>query len=1223
MKPASPLARLGPTAAVALIAAFASLPSGARAQAAPKPPAPTPAAAAAVAEGEPIELSPFSVTTDKNEGYLATSSLAGTRLNTSLRDIAAPISVITPQFLQDTGVTNVTELLVYTTGTEVAGIGGNFLGTTSGDVTGLNEILRAPHKATRVRGLNNADLTRDFFPTDIPLDSYNITGIDISRGPNSVLYGLGSPAGIINYSLKVPNLNRNAYSAELRYGSYGSHRASVDVDQVLVPGVLGVRVTGLSDEAKYRQEFKFDHTKRAYGAIRWTPRLGRNVYTQLGVNFEAGETSANRQALTPPEDFISSWFTSLNKWTKPDVDGNGWPSELGPFLVGGPNNNWWDSLAVVYSDPGSNATGGNGVPDAIRQRGGNPWGGWVGVAPRNWGMYGANPLAQKATFAGNPALLAIINDFEARSGRTFSGFGGWKDQQILNSSVFDYYERSLAGPNNNQFNEFDSTALNFVQTYFGGRVGIEAVYDNQTYEDGYTNLIGGSNRITIDINQYLRSGLRNPNVGRPMIVDASDGNIREVSRENVRATAYAKLDFKELFPKRAWLGRIAGSHVVTGVYSKQRESRFSRSFNLFGWDSSYTAIDNDDRVYGLHYLGGSLLNASSLAGANIQGINVLRTPPASLKAMVQGSTRVTPPVNNWDVITVGTYLDPTRLYNGASANRAIAKNNAFIWQSRFLDDTVVGLFGYRDDDYERWTKPSALRDTAGKTLPFAPQWTFDGTKPLVASKSTTSYGLMVHSPRFINERLPWGSRVSLGYNESSNFNPSAVSTNIWGQQNASPSGESKDYTLLVTALNDRVSFRVTKYETTQMNTRWTGSAPGIWDIKGRLARAMNGMMAETWIDGRLAMTPSGVAGRQNTTPESIVNRWMFGDTYDKTIAQTPLPAGWTVQNRPELLTQPLRVRASAATTPEGTLGTDGRPLTQPPITVEEADYRAAWFAARTDAQWYRPFGQEMFNALEFRKDPNRKWGFWDENTPANYGNIADIKSEGWEYELTVNPTRNWRVILNASEQQAVGANIMTSLGTFFDKYRPFFRDGYNPDDVGKVVNYWQRNGFADIDMWGNANTQMMHDITASAERSYLVGAASEGRPVNELRKWHVNVVSTYEFTRGRLKGTHVGGSVRWLDKSKVGYMPKYLKDLNQWIDDLDRPYYAPSQTNYDLWMTYKRKLTDKIDWAVQLNVRNLFAEDELIATQVNPDGSVAQARIPAETTWTLSTRFEY
>ncbi len=85
-----------------------------------------------------IELSPFSVTTDRStQGYVASNTLAGTRGRTDLKDISSSISVVTGEFLRDTGATNAKELLTYTTGTEVGGTRGNFTRTTaSSDLAG-------------------------------------------------------------------------------------------------------------------------------------------------------------------------------------------------------------------------------------------------------------------------------------------------------------------------------------------------------------------------------------------------------------------------------------------------------------------------------------------------------------------------------------------------------------------------------------------------------------------------------------------------------------------------------------------------------------------------------------------------------------------------------------------------------------------------------------------------------------------------------------------------------------------------------------------------------------------------------------------------------------------------------------------------------------------------------------------------------------------------------
>jgi hypothetical protein len=48
-----------------------------------------------------VVLNPFVVNTEKDTGYAASSTLAGTRLNTPIADLGASISILTKDFLDD------------------------------------------------------------------------------------------------------------------------------------------------------------------------------------------------------------------------------------------------------------------------------------------------------------------------------------------------------------------------------------------------------------------------------------------------------------------------------------------------------------------------------------------------------------------------------------------------------------------------------------------------------------------------------------------------------------------------------------------------------------------------------------------------------------------------------------------------------------------------------------------------------------------------------------------------------------------------------------------------------------------------------------------------------------------------------------------------------------------------------------------------------------------
>ncbi|MBM3852489.1 MAG: hypothetical protein FJ399_04965, partial [Verrucomicrobia bacterium] len=70
---------------------------------------------AAPDRSEVVEMSPFTVQDTQDVGYLASTTLAGSRLRTPLKDVAAQISVFTPELMSDLGLTNLEEALLYST----------------------------------------------------------------------------------------------------------------------------------------------------------------------------------------------------------------------------------------------------------------------------------------------------------------------------------------------------------------------------------------------------------------------------------------------------------------------------------------------------------------------------------------------------------------------------------------------------------------------------------------------------------------------------------------------------------------------------------------------------------------------------------------------------------------------------------------------------------------------------------------------------------------------------------------------------------------------------------------------------------------------------------------------------------------------------------------------------------------------------------------------------
>ena len=276
-------------------------------------PAPAPAESDAAKDAEVLQLSPFVVSEDDATGYSANSTLAGTRLNTALRDVGASISIITAEFLIDTASTNLGELLSFTTGTEVGGAFGNFAGgSESFGRPDQSEARENPDSNQRVRGIGPASTTRDFFLSDIPMDAYNTSRVTINRGPNSLLFGIGNPAGTIDTSLSKAQVGRNRTQLTARYGSNNSYRGTLDVNRVLVKDRLALRVATVGEQNNFDQEPAFDRKRRIYGAVEAVLRkgqkssiVGKTIFRASG---EAGDSQSTPVNVIPPTDAFSIFF---------------------------------------------------------------------------------------------------------------------------------------------------------------------------------------------------------------------------------------------------------------------------------------------------------------------------------------------------------------------------------------------------------------------------------------------------------------------------------------------------------------------------------------------------------------------------------------------------------------------------------------------------------------------------------------------------------------------------------------------------------------------------------------------------------------------------------------------------------------------------------------------------------------------------------------------------
>src|SRR5207237_4841671 len=134
-----------------------------------------------------------------DKGYYASSTMSGTRLNSKLEDLGASITVVTKQQLSDTASIDINDIFLYEANVEGTG---QFTDPTT-DSRGnpiVDNVTGSPQSANRVRGLSAANIAIGNFASNgtVPIDTYKLESVEISRGPNSSIFGLCDSSGTLN-----------------------------------------------------------------------------------------------------------------------------------------------------------------------------------------------------------------------------------------------------------------------------------------------------------------------------------------------------------------------------------------------------------------------------------------------------------------------------------------------------------------------------------------------------------------------------------------------------------------------------------------------------------------------------------------------------------------------------------------------------------------------------------------------------------------------------------------------------------------------------------------------------------------------------------------------------------------------------------------------------------------------------------------------------------------
>lgn len=240
--------------------------------------------AAAAAQDDTVMLSPFTVNTAKDVGYIATDSLVGGRLSTELLKTPSDISVLTRDFLADIGATNYQEASAYLTNTYVTPVAGQDFGAQN-----------------NFRGLGGGFPTRNYFKHNDALDYYNVERVESARGPNALLFGDGIVGGVINTMTKQAKPERRFTQLGLRADSEGSLRGTVDLNLPFGRDAA-LRVNLLSDSDRSWVDTYFRNRVGATLAGTYRPwRRG-----EFRIEAETGDLKQN-WATQSFSDSLSTW----------------------------------------------------------------------------------------------------------------------------------------------------------------------------------------------------------------------------------------------------------------------------------------------------------------------------------------------------------------------------------------------------------------------------------------------------------------------------------------------------------------------------------------------------------------------------------------------------------------------------------------------------------------------------------------------------------------------------------------------------------------------------------------------------------------------------------------------------------------------------------------------------------------------------------------------------
>ncbi len=507
---------------------------------------------------EVIALDTLVIDTDRDRGYIAVDALAGGRTNTPIKLTPAAMSSLTRTFIDDLGIQDVRQALSWAPNVVPqdplagTGFGGQAFGQWSFNFRGVGAGQQG-----------GPGPTRNYFTFFENADAYNVERVEFTRGPNGILFGLGTVGGTLSTYTKIPRLDRTFFSPAVIADDHGSLRFEADYN-VAATDDFALRVNALYDQPRGWREG--DESEKQAVTVALLYKLTDR--TRLRLEIEGSKTEQTLFS-SHMKDKFSSWdgVTASQTWGAEPTGGSAPWTKIGNAGAWG---DWLQALPVYIPSLGE-----KGLLPWGRSVDGEYMGGFASRSPLvDQGQ--ALPLAPYRGWYPDKIKLPWEDTWSDMSNSPLRGSKDWTWGHGL--KTVDY--ENLTAFIDHSFNEKLDLQLGFF------------TYDTSTVVRDYEDTGGAA----VDINRQLPDGSANPNFGKTFADFFLSKQTQDRSVDEYRAQLNYKIngtlfgsEFDQRFSlsaserttkisARQYLGQVANSPWITNPYDWVHNMIFGRIY---------------------------------------------------------------------------------------------------------------------------------------------------------------------------------------------------------------------------------------------------------------------------------------------------------------------------------------------------------------------------------------------------------------------------------------------------------------------------------------------------------------------------------------------------------------------------------------------------------------------------------------------------------------------